>query len=64
VRRYNAGLPSTSASPSRIADITNCSGVMAKAYRRAGFLRLELKDWQVARANFTKAIPVLEQVGS
>src|SRR5262249_21786370 len=31
------------------------------AYRRAGFLRLDLKDWKEARDNFTKAIPVFEK---
>jgi serine/threonine protein kinase len=39
-------------------------GVMAKAYRRAGFLRLELKDWKDARTHFTAAIPTLETLSA
>ena len=35
---------------------------MAKANLRAGFLRLELKDWEEARAHFTTAFPVLEKL--
>jgi serine/threonine protein kinase/tetratricopeptide (TPR) repeat protein len=35
--------------------------VTAKAYRRAGSLRLNLKDWPEAQAQFTRAIAVFEQ---
>jgi tetratricopeptide (TPR) repeat protein len=37
-------------------------GVMAKANLRAGFLRLDLKDWKEAQAHLKKAMPVLERL--
>jgi tetratricopeptide (TPR) repeat protein len=36
--------------------------VTAKAYRRAGSLRMELRDWKQAEAQFTRAIPVFEKL--
>jgi serine/threonine protein kinase/tetratricopeptide (TPR) repeat protein len=36
--------------------------VTAKAYRRAGYLRMELGDWKQAEAQFTTAIPVFEKL--
>ena len=37
-------------------------GATAKANRRAGYLRLELAQWQDAEAHFRKAIPLLEKL--
>jgi eukaryotic-like serine/threonine-protein kinase len=39
-------------------------GATAKANRRAGYLRLELSQWQEAVGHFRKAIPLLEKLAA